>query len=196
MIMIKFSTAASICALFGLGVPAFAVAAEQAGGVVEISTELTPEAIESGLFPKAGSSDCEEAAKAGFTCGQMVARKVYSLPVGISFATGSAQLSEAARQLLAHFGPVFKRNETAGNRVVFVGHTDVTGTAQLNKRLSQQRAEAVRQYFIRNYAVAPSFITAIGVGSEQLKDKNNPASPANRRVEITTRVAQQNLSAN
>jgi len=191
MMMIKFRTAASVCALLGLGVLPLPVVAGQADGSVEINAQLTPEAIESGLFPKAAnSSDCEEAAKAGFTCGQMVSRKVFSLPVGISFATGSAQLSEAARQLLAQFGPVFKRNETSGNKVVFVGHTDVTGTVPLNKRLSQQRAEAVRQYFIQNFALAPSFASAIGVGSEQLKDKSNPASPANRRVEITARTAQ------
>lgn len=191
MIMIKFRTAVSACAFVGLGVLTFPVVAEEVGGSVEIGAQLTPEAIENGLFPKAGgSSDCEEAAKAGFTCGQMVSRKVFSLPVGISFATGSAQLSEAARQLLAQFGPIFKRNEASGNKVVFVGHTDVTGSTQLNKRLSHQRAEAVRQYFIRNHAVSPSFVTAVGVGSEQLKDKNNPASPTNRRVEITTRAGQ------
>ncbi|HNH92047.1 OmpA family protein [Accumulibacter sp.] len=191
MITIKFRTLASFCALLGLAALASPALAQPPDESVEISAELTPEAIESGLFPSAGNSDdCAEAAKAGFTCGQIVSRRVFSLPVGISFATGSAQLSEAARRLLAQFGPIFKRNEASGNKVVFVGHTDITGSVQLNRRLSQQRAEAVRQYFLRNYALSPSFASAIGVGSEQLKDKSDPASPINRRVEITARPTQ------
>ena len=189
--MFKSFVVSSLCAALGLAFAPAAFSADKLGEVVEINEQLSPEAIENGLFPKtANSADCEAAAKAGFTCGQIVPRKTYSLPANISFGSGSAQLSDSARKLLAEFGPVFKRNEGSGNKVVFVGHTDITGSAALNKRLSQQRAESVRQYFIKNFSVAPSFLGAVGVGSEQLKDKGNPASPANRRVEISTKPAQ------
>jgi len=57
----------------------------------------------------------------------------------------------------------------------------------LNRRLSQQRAESVRQYFIHNFDISPAFMGAVGIGSEQLKDSSNPASAVNRRVEISTK---------
>ncbi len=181
--MLKSLMISSVCLTFGT-----AFAAETAGNVIEINENVAPEVIENGLFPKSSSaSDCAEAAKAGFTCGQIVPRKVFSLPAGISFASGSARLSEAAKKLLASFGPILKRNEASGNTVVFVGHTDITGSKPLNRRLSQQRAESVRQYFIHNFDISPAFMGAVGIGSEQLKDSSNPASAVNRRVEISTK---------
>jgi OOP family OmpA-OmpF porin len=181
--MLKSLMISSVCLIFGT-----AFAAETAGNVIEINKDVAPEVIENGLFPKSSATtDCEEAAKAGFTCGQIVPRKVFSLPAGISFASGSARLSEPAKQLLSSFGPILKRNEASGNTVVFVGHTDITGSKSLNRRLSQQRAESVRQYFIQAFKISPAFMGAVGVGSEQLKDSSNPASSANRRVEISTK---------
>jgi len=174
---------ASICLAAGT-----AFAADHAGDVIELNGNIAPEVIENGLFPKsATANDCAEAAKAGFTCGQIVPRKVFSLPSGISFASGSAKLSEPAKKLLAGFGPILKRNESSGNKVVLVGHTDVTGSKALNMRLSQLRAESVRQYFITTFGISPSFLSSVGVGSQQLKDPGEPASGVNRRVEISTR---------
>ena len=178
---IKSLVLASACLLFGT-----AFAADNRSEVIEINDSLAPEAIESGLFPKSPTAaDCAEAAKAGFTCGQIVPRKVFSLPASISFGTNSSELSAAARNMLAGFGPVLKRNEASGNKVVFVGHTDITGSRALNMRLSQRRAESVRQYFIREFDISPSFVGAIGVGPQQLKDKQNPASAANQRGAVS-----------
>ncbi|MCM8614281.1 OmpA family protein [Accumulibacter sp.] len=177
-----------LCSALGLGFSPAVTASGPANDVVELNGQVTAESIEQGLFPKsATASDCAEAAKAGFSCGQIVSRKTYSLPVDVSFAVGSAQISAAAKSLLAQFGPVLKRNEHSGSKVVFVGHTDASGSQQLNQRLSQERAESVRQYFIKDFGVAPSFLAATGVGSAQLKDTNNPNSVVNRRVEITTK---------
>lgn len=89
---IKSLVLASACLLFGT-----AFAADNRSEVIEINDSLAPEAIESGLFPKSPTAaDCAEAAKAGFTCGQIVPRKVFSLPASISFGTNSSELSAAA----------------------------------------------------------------------------------------------------
>lgn len=189
--MFKFSSVLCVCTTLGLGLLPALAAADQSSNVVEINQQLTAEVIEDGLFPKSGNvsstaRDCEEAAKAGFTCGQIVPRKTFSLPVVVSFALNSATLTEAAKSVLAQFGPVLRRNETSGRKVVFIGHTDITGSVQLNNRLSKARAEAVREYFIRDFGVASSFLVAEGVGSSQLKNKADPTGAENRRVEITT----------
>lgn len=182
--ILKSLMISAMCLAFGI-----AAADDKARAVVQLDSSLTPDVIENGLFPKSSTAaDCEEAARAGFTCGQIVPRKVFSLPSNISFSTGSAQLSDSAKALLAGFGPVLKRNENTDRTVILVGHTDITGSRLFNQRLSLRRAEAVRQYFITTFGISPSFLKAVGVGSDQLEDQNNPASAVNRRVEISTKA--------
>jgi len=66
------------------------------------------------------------------------------------------------------------------------GHTDNTGSAALNLRLSKDRAEAVRQYLVSKGANA-SRIEATGYGQTQPIASNKTAAgrQQNRRVEFT-----------
>ncbi len=65
-------------------------------------------------------------------------------------------------------------------RIRVEGHTDSTGSAEYNMRLSQRRAEAVSNALIQR-GVDPTRITTIGFGESQ-PVSSNPA--ANRRVEL------------
>jgi len=77
-------------------------------------------------------------------------------------------------------------------RVKVEGHTDSRGTEEYNQKLSERRADAVRQYLIKEGAVKKAMISATGYGelrpiaSNETKDgKDNPEGRAeNRRVEI------------
>jgi outer membrane protein OmpA-like peptidoglycan-associated protein len=108
----------------------------------------------------------------------------------INFATGKAtilktsfaQLDELAR-LMAEYP------ETV---ITIEGHTDNVGNAAANKKLSQQRADAIKQYLIKK-KVPANRMTAIGYGSERPADgstdvkaanKTKEQQAANRRVEI------------
>ena len=79
-----------------------------------------------------------------------------------------------------------------GSKVKLEGHTDGKGTEQYNQKLSERRAEAVKQYLIKEGAVGQAKITAMGYGKTKpiapntTKDgKDDPAGRAkNRRVEI------------
>ena len=66
------------------------------------------------------------------------------------------------------------------------GHTDDQGSDAYNEKLSQGRAEAVRQYLIDNFA-APMRITAQGYGESQPEVPNDSDEhrQVNRRVEFT-----------
>lgn len=65
---------------------------------------------------------------------------------------------------------------------VIEGHTDKEGTAEYNQKLSQRRAEAVRQYLIKHFQIAPQRLTAVGYGeSRPLTDKEG-RNPKNRRA--------------
>ena len=71
-------------------------------------------------------------------------------------------------------------------RVIVEGHTDTTGSNEVNMLLSQQRAEAVREYLIANQTLPPDSITAVGYGSERpLASNATTAGRAiNRRIDI------------
>lgn len=70
--------------------------------------------------------------------------------------------------------------------VVIEGHTDSTGSVAVNAKLSKDRAEAVRQYFIANGTLAENEVTAIGYGPERpLATNDTPEGRAiNRRIDV------------
>ena len=71
--------------------------------------------------------------------------------------------------------------------VIIGGHTDSTGSEQLNEHLSQQRAEAVREYMVANQILPFEKIIAVGYGSQRPIASNATQSgrAQNRRIDIT-----------
>lgn len=71
-------------------------------------------------------------------------------------------------------------------RVIIEGHTDSTGSDEVNMLLSQQRAEAMREYLIANQTLSPESISAVGYGSERPLASNATAAgrAMNRRIDI------------
>lgn len=70
--------------------------------------------------------------------------------------------------------------------VVVEGHTDSSGDADLNKALSERRAEAVKAYLLSNSVISPEKIVAVGYGSEKplASNKLSPGRAINRRIDI------------
>jgi outer membrane protein OmpA-like peptidoglycan-associated protein len=85
-------------------------------------------------------------------------------------------LDNVAQVLVAH--PELKQ-------VSIEGHTDNQGLAAQNKKLSQERADAVKAYLVKR-GVEAARLTATGLGQEQPAESNDtPAGrDANRRVEF------------
>ena len=79
-----------------------------------------------------------------------------------------------------------------GSKVKLEGHTDSKGTEEYNQKLSERRAEAVKQYLIKEGAVDKKMISATGYGKSRPiapnmtpDGKDNPKGRAeNRRVEV------------
>ena len=69
------------------------------------------------------------------------------------------------------------------------GHTDSTGSAQVNTTLSQQRADNVAKFLVEVGGISASRIMATGYGSERPVASNETPEgrAANRRVEILIR---------
>ncbi len=105
-----------------------------------------------------------------------------SIDLKVIFASGS---SEVPSQYVPEIAKVARFLEQyAGTRVVIEGHTDTSGSATYNKRLSQTRADAVAQILVSYYRVDASRVTAIGYGEEQpIADESTAeGKAANRRV--------------
>jgi len=102
----------------------------------------------------------------------------------ILFDTDSAELRPDARARLAE---ISKRINTSGKFEVRVeGHTDNTGTADHNLRLSQNRARAVAGFLSRALDTDPRNISWIGHGMTRPSASNSTEEgrAKNRRVEI------------
>jgi len=102
---------------------------------------------------------------------------------GVQFATGTANLTTAAREGLARFSGIVA--SYPGLRFMVEGHTDNTGSVAVNNELSLRRAIAVRDYLI-GQGVAASSIDVEGLGSARPVADNATAEgrARNRRVEI------------
>jgi len=83
--------------------------------------------------------------------------------------------------MLAGYMSKFQEKE-----VTIAGHTDSSGNAKLNKKLSQQRADFIRNVLVTK-DVAENRITALGYGQSQPIAENTTRAgrQKNRRIEIT-----------
>jgi outer membrane protein OmpA-like peptidoglycan-associated protein len=77
--------------------------------------------------------------------------------------------------------------------VIIGGHTDSTGPEPINEHLSQQRAEAVRQYLVANGTLPYDKIIAVGYGSMRPLATNSTEKgrAMNRRIDVTIAPAVQ-----
>jgi len=101
----------------------------------------------------------------------------------ILFDFDSAALRSSSRDELREMAEVFNRyNDTT---IVIAGHTDSTGSAAYNDRLSDRRASSVENY-LENAGVRGSRLDAYGYGESKPKASNATASgrQRNRRVEL------------
>ena len=103
---------------------------------------------------------------------------------GIQFPVGQATLTPENYTLLSK---VQQAIGTFGQPTVTIeGHTDSTGSAQMNQELSQKRAEAVKTYLVANKTLPASRIRATGYGpSRPLAPETTPEGRAmNRRIDV------------
>jgi outer membrane protein OmpA-like peptidoglycan-associated protein len=105
----------------------------------------------------------------------------------VLFDFDSAGLRSASRDSLQEMASVFERYPDT--TIMVEGHTDSTGSAAYNNRLSQRRASTVESY-LQNVGVRSSRIESIGYGESQPRATNGTASgrQMNRRVEIHVRA--------
>jgi OmpA-OmpF porin, OOP family len=104
----------------------------------------------------------------------------------IEFASGSDRLTPEAEQTLDKLGEALNSEKLKPCCFEIRGHTDSIGSAQLNKKLSERRAESVIDYLSEHSNIEKDRMMAKGFG------KSKPIAPnttqqgraRNRRVEV------------
>jgi outer membrane protein OmpA-like peptidoglycan-associated protein len=119
-----------------------------------------------------------------------------TMPGGALFEFASSDLLTDSVDQLRKLGMLIRQSP---NVMFYIeGYTDSFGDLTYNQQLSQQRADAVRDWLIQNMGVDPSHIQAIGYGatnflvrpqpfdmhSQASIDREKVLEQSNRRVEI------------
>ena len=118
-------------------------------------------------------------------CGVQGTKAQRTLPMKllIFFDYQQTEMTKSAGPIIDAAVDVFKATGASSVRVV--GHTDAAPSAEDSKRLSQQRADAVKSALAAK-GIPISAITAVAAGKSDpmVKTPDGKREPQNRRVEI------------
>ena len=101
----------------------------------------------------------------------------------INFERRSTKVTDSSISTIEKIGKIIKENPTINIEVA--GHTDSRGNDLLNKQISQDRANSVKELLV-GLGIKEERIKAVGYGEEFpiAKDDENGLSEINRRVEF------------
>lgn len=135
-----------------------------------------PEAQQQVISPKETTLQQETAEKAATRVGEqeVVEQPKATFPV-VYFAFNSIGIKQSDLSKLKGILRTLKENPNM--KVTVTGWCDTKGSVAVNKRISRQRAEAVKTWLVKN-GIEASRITAIGNGSDDSQDADKA-----RRVE-------------
>jgi outer membrane protein OmpA-like peptidoglycan-associated protein len=102
----------------------------------------------------------------------------------ITFQFGSAQLRPESIETLRNLGNALNQQLKDEKAFVIEGHTDRTGTRAYNDELSRRRAEAVKDYLVRDLGVSADRLQAVGKGFSEPVNPRQPYAAENRRVVV------------
>jgi OOP family OmpA-OmpF porin len=104
------------------------------------------------------------------------------MTLGIEFDTDKADIKAQYHNEIAKLGEYMEKYPTT--TATIEGHTDNVGDNEHNMKLSQQRAESVVDYLVKNFGIEGSRLSAKGYGSTRPIAYNNTPEgrQLNRRI--------------
>jgi outer membrane protein OmpA-like peptidoglycan-associated protein len=128
-------------------------------------------------------NDTRKGAKVDETGCYIVLKEKVTVSIDVKFPSGKAVIDAAGEEEVRKLADFM--NEYPTTTVEVGGHTDNAGNPATNKKLSQMRADVVRQTAIDKYGIDAARITAVGYGPDKpVADNGTPEGRAlNRRVE-------------
>jgi len=103
---------------------------------------------------------------------------------GMSFPVGQSIIMPENYALLSKVQQAIRTFDAPS--LTIEGHTDSTGTLELNNHLSQMRAQAVREYLLANALTSGDKMTAVGYGPSRPLSPNTTTEgrAQNRRIDL------------
>ncbi len=98
------------------------------------------------------------------------------------FVQGKADLSESAKFVLHDLAKVMQKHPEICLRLE--GHTSAEGDVAANQKLSEDRAQAAVDFLVNHEGIDASRLEAVGKGSSEPKNADDPMAPENRRTEF------------
>ena len=129
------------------------------------------------------SSDIERALNRPVSRGIGVQMKP-KVDLSVPFEINSATLKQSAFRQLEEVRIALDQPGLKDFRIQVAGHTDASGSASYNQKLSQRRANSVKDYLVEN-GIDPRRLDAIGLGESKLLLPESPNHAKNRRVELS-----------
>ncbi len=102
----------------------------------------------------------------------------------IKFDFNSDAITSASRPYINELGKMLSREDLVNENIVIEGHTDASGSAQYNQKLSLRRAQSIKQYLFNQHGIARNRMMISGKGEYSPLSGQNPFAAVNRRVEI------------
>jgi OmpA-OmpF porin, OOP family len=108
----------------------------------------------------------------------------FSLNAAVLFDSNKSSLKPTAQKELSAVAVKLKQYPSA--RILVQGHTDDVGSDAYNKKLSQERAQSVRSYFVSEEGMNAGNISITGFGEARpiASNSSETGRQKNRRVEI------------
>lgn len=120
-----------------------------------------------------------------------IAKDRPSIDLEIYFDFNSSEIASKAVPDLMNLGRALTNAELQGGVYLLSGHTDAKGGEDYNQRLSERRAQSVKDFLVRKFRISDDTLVTAGYGEEQLKNTSNPLAGENRRVQVTNLESKQ-----
>lgn len=117
-----------------------------------------------------------------------------SVDLEIRFEFNSATISPKARPAVDALGAALTRPALKDGTFMIAGHTDARGGVEVNQHVSEARAASVKQYLVEKFKIPAKNLITAGYGKSRLKNKDQPLSDENRRVQTTNLTEVQSAS--
>jgi len=106
-----------------------------------------------------------------------------SLSLSIQFDFDSSRIRAESMEPLGNLAAALASPALVQSKFVIEGHTDAKGNPNYNRKLSDQRASAVKELLISK-GIDAARLMSVGKGSSELANAASPMAAENRRVKI------------
>ena len=103
----------------------------------------------------------------------------------VNFEYDSVSIKEDSQPYLDALGDMLNFAQLKDKSLSIEGHADASGDAVYNLRLSESRAQSIKEYLQRVHSIDPSRLFVTGYGESNLFDQAHPYAEVNRRAEFS-----------